>query len=108
MNALLLTVGLLASPTEEPPAIYALIVANNASLSEARAPLRFADDDGARYAELFGVIAEEVRLYSVFDAETQRTFPDQTDRAVPPSGRTRPGSCPVRRSSGSQDPQRSP
>lgn len=83
----LLICGLLvgATPASEPaPAVYVLIVANNASLNDSREPLRFADDDGARYAELFGIFAEEVRLYSVFDADTQRTFPQQTLRAIPP------------------------
>jgi hypothetical protein len=32
---------------------YALIIANNASLDPKQASLRYADDDGARYYELF-------------------------------------------------------
>ncbi len=70
---------LLASP---PPAAasatetrYVLIVAHNKSLDRGVKPLQFADDDGARYWELFRGAGADVSLLSVLDAETARTHP---------------------------------
>ncbi|WP_370458910.1 hypothetical protein [Aggregicoccus sp. 17bor-14] len=64
---------------------YALIVANNASLDPARPALRYADDDGARYFELFEPRSREVLLLSVLDDETQRHHPGLAARTRPPT-----------------------
>ena len=64
---------------------YALIVANNGSLDPKLAPLRYADDDGARYYELFAPQARETVLLSVLDAETQARHPGLAARTQPPT-----------------------
>ncbi|ADO74549.1 caspase family protein [Stigmatella aurantiaca] len=64
---------------------YALIIANNASLDPKQADLRYADDDGARYYELFAPQAQETLLLSVLDAETQERHPGLAARARPPT-----------------------
>ncbi|HLL84812.1 MAG TPA: hypothetical protein VK420_19240, partial [Longimicrobium sp.] len=46
-------------------AAYALIVANNIGLEADQAPLRFADDDGARYHEMLSSRVKEAVLLSV-------------------------------------------
>jgi len=79
---------LLASPAlaAEPERVsYALIVANNASLDPKQADLRYADDDGARYYELFALQARETVLLSVLDSETQARHPGLAARTQPPT-----------------------
>ena len=66
---------------------YALIVANNGSVDEGVEPLRYADDDGARYYETFSSLADEVRLLTVLDADSQRVFPDVAPKTLPPTRR---------------------
>ena len=63
---------------------YAVIVANARSLDPKVAPLEYADDDGARYAELFDGIADRVNLLTVLDARSQAIYPTQTARAIAP------------------------
>ena len=60
---------------DEAEARYVLIVAHNKSLDRGVKPLQFADDDGARYWELFRGAGARVSLLSVLDAETARTHP---------------------------------
>lgn len=64
---------------------YALIVANNASVDPDVDPLEFADDDGARYYELFDSFADRTALLTRFDSESRRIFPEVADEASPPS-----------------------
>ncbi len=64
---------------------YALIVANNGSVDDGVAPLRYADDDGARYYETFSSLADEVRLLTVLDADSQRVFPEIAPKTLPPT-----------------------
>ena len=54
---------------------FALIVTNSRSLNKAVGPLRYADDDGARFHELTSSFATKTILLSVLDEQTQRTFP---------------------------------
>lgn len=61
--------------------VFVTIVANNGSYDGSRPALRFADDDGVRYRELFGLYSRDVELYTVMDAETQQTFADQVGSA---------------------------
>ena len=77
-----LLVGLGAIIAWQPPATakasearYVLIVAHNKSLDRGVKSLQFADDDGARYWELFRGTGATVSLLSVLDAETARTHP---------------------------------
>ena len=67
--------------------VYALIVANNASNDDAVADLKFADDDGARYFGFFELFAQDARLLSVLDAQTQARFPGVAARTRPPTRR---------------------
>jgi hypothetical protein len=64
---------------------YALIIANNGSLDPKQAPLRYADDDGARYYELFAPQTQETVLLSVLDEETQLRHPGLAARTQPPT-----------------------
>ena len=64
---------------------YALILANNSSLDPKQAPLRYADDDGARYYELFAPRTREAVLLSVLDAETQELHPGLAAQTRPPT-----------------------
>lgn len=63
---------------------YVLIIANNRSLDPGVSPLRYADDDGARYFELFRLTSDRVALFSVFDDETARLFPAAAQAARAP------------------------
>lgn len=89
MNAVLL-LGLSAATlaAEAPaPASFVVVVANNAPSpgSEDLEPLAFADDDGARYFELFDVMADHTVLLSVLDAETQALHPGAAAASRPPT-----------------------
>lgn len=64
---------------------YALIIANNASLNPKLPALRYADDDGARYYELFAPQTREAVLLSVLDSETQSRHPGLAARTRPPT-----------------------
>jgi hypothetical protein len=68
----------LAAPALAAPAEvkrYAVIVAFAGNPGGERAPLEYADDDGARYYELFSHLADDVALYSVLDVQTQQLHP---------------------------------
>lgn len=65
--------------------VYALIIANNQSNDPKQANLKFADDDGARYFTVLKPMAEQVRLLSVLDDDTQRRFPGLAAQTRPPS-----------------------
>ena len=70
---------------EEPPFVVALVVGLNASRDPQVAPLKYADDDAARYAELLGGIADKVVLLTVLDADTQTRHPEAATTSRPPS-----------------------
>lgn len=54
---------------------YALIVSNNGSNDPSLQPLRYADDDGARYFELLSRQSAEAHLLAVLDEQTQARHP---------------------------------
>lgn len=85
----LVTLGLLllaaAAPARAATRTFALVVGHNESLDEGVLPLSYADDDAARYAELFSLYAEETTLLTVMDRETQRLYPQLVARAAPPT-----------------------
>lgn len=66
---------------------HALVVTNNRSLDPTRPDLHYADDDGAKYAELFAQFAglERVTLLTTMDAESRRLHPAWAERAREPS-----------------------
>ena len=67
---------------------YAIVIGNNAppasGTAEVLRPLRYADDDAVRYAELFGRFAR-THLLVVADADTQRRYPEVAGRAELPT-----------------------
>jgi len=80
-------VALLSAPAraEEEPFVVALVVGLNASRDPAVAPLKYADDDAARYSELLGGVADKVVLLAVLDGETQARHPVAASTSRPPS-----------------------
>jgi hypothetical protein len=65
--------------------LFVLIVASNFSRDEDTTPLRFADDDGAKYFELFRAAGAETELLAVLDPDAQTRFPEAARAASPPS-----------------------
>lgn len=82
--ASLLALG--ATPAAAAPG-YAIVIGTNASPPEdpSLAPLRFADDDALRYADLFGRLGVAVRLLTVLDTDTQRRHPGRAATTTPPT-----------------------
>lgn len=64
---------------------FAVIVAENEPFSGNLQALRYADDDGLRYAELLRGVGAEVELLTVLDAETQRRAPGAARGTHPPT-----------------------
>ena len=64
---------------------FALIVANNDSVDADVEPLEYADDDGARYYEMFSSFADDATLLTTLDADSQRIFPEIARQSAPPS-----------------------
>jgi hypothetical protein len=63
---------------------HVVVVGVNTSVDANVAPLSYADDDAARYAEVFAG-ASSLRVLSVLDADTQRLFPDVAKIARAPT-----------------------
>ena len=84
--ALLAAVALAAAPGDAAADTrrYAVIVAHTGDAEGELDPLEFADDDGARYYEMFTHLADETRLYTVLDDDSQRVYPKVAKKAVPP------------------------
>lgn len=78
---------LFAAPAWGGTARHVLIVANNNDPDGDLPTLRYADDDGARFAELFSSAGAKVELLTTMDAESQPLFPDLVGQSRP-----RPGS----------------
>jgi hypothetical protein len=66
---------------------FALVVTNNRGGALGRPDLQYADDDGARYYELFVTLApaDHVTLLTEFDRDTARLLPAQVAIASAPS-----------------------
>jgi hypothetical protein len=67
---------------------YALIVTNNRSLDATRPDLHYADDDGAKYADLFSDVfgLDHVVLLTEFDNDSAPMYPGWVARSKPPTG----------------------
>ncbi|MEL6546991.1 MAG: caspase family protein, partial [Myxococcota bacterium] len=74
----------LAAPS---PSRYAIVVGNNVPLDSELGTLNYADDDAARLTELLSANGVEVRLLSVFDADTQRLYPELLEQTRAPTKR---------------------
>jgi hypothetical protein len=73
-----------------PPAradVLALIVTNNHSAETGRPELHYADDDGAKYYDLFRMLGgeDQVELLTELDRDSERLFPDARAHAHPPT-----------------------
>lgn len=86
-HSLLLAVLGAAVAAQARPRAYGLAIGNNAppSSAEALPTLRYADDDATRFFQFFQRFADDSRLLSVIDAETQRRYPEAGAAAKPPS-----------------------
>ncbi len=78
-----------AAPSEpEAPAAavrrFALVIGSNHTLDASQAPLRFADDDAARMAELLVELGVDTELVTHLDRDSQAVFPGLVARAHRP------------------------
>jgi hypothetical protein len=65
---------------------FAVVIGNNRSLDGRRPDLHYADDDAAKYFDIFRTIAQEhVFLLADFDRDTARLFPDAGAHAAAPT-----------------------
>ena len=78
--------GAEAAENEEPsrPATFALIIGNNASVDPDVQPLKYADDDAARYLDLFRLLGARTYLLSRLDSNTRRLHPQAASEALDP------------------------
>ena len=85
--SLALTTPALAAPVARPSVGFALVVTNNRSLTSSRPDLQYADDDGAKYADLFSdeLGAGQVTLLAEFDVASRRLYPEWSSRALAPT-----------------------
>ena len=60
------------APSNDAPARFALIIGVNRSVDADAAPLRYADDDAAKYQELFRGLGARTYLVARLDANTER------------------------------------
>lgn len=71
-------------PPPPPKAVFAMIVGSNISVDAELAPLRYADDDAARYLDLFRLLGARTYLLTRPDANTARLHPQAAAEAQPP------------------------
>ena len=70
---------------EDPPALFALIVGVNRSVDRELAPLAYADDDAARYHDLFRSLGARTYLLTRPDENTRRISPQAVAEAREPT-----------------------
>lgn len=85
LAALLLLALVAPARAASEPVAYALIVSSNTSVDPTQPPLRYADDDGARYHELLAPRVREAVLLGVLDEETRALHPGLAERTRPPT-----------------------
>ena len=64
---------------------FALVIGSNATLDDKAAPLKFADDDAARMAELLTEVGVDVELVATLDRDSQEQHPDLVSRSRAPT-----------------------
>ena len=69
---------------DQPRAIFALIIGVNTSPASDVAPLQYADDDAARYLDLFRALGARATILSRLDVNTRRLHPQAAAEAVFP------------------------
>lgn len=88
--ALLAVLALIVSPRAAhadeaaPRATFALIIGSNASVDSNLQPLRYADDDAARYLDLFRLLGARTYLLTRLDDNTKRLHPQAAAEATDP------------------------
>lgn len=77
---------LLATNAPEAEAVrrYAVVIGVNQPAKQGQKPLRFADDDAARFFALLKQLPGEAALFSLFDADTQALYPELVAEAELP------------------------
>ena len=76
--------GAAADPAR-PPALFALVIGVNAPPERSLTRLRYADDDAARYFDLFRLLGARVHLLSRLDVNTARLHPQAAAEALAPT-----------------------
>jgi len=76
-------------PTAAHADVFAIVVTNNHSAQLGRPDLRYADDDGAKYYAVLGMLAppEHLHLLTDFDRDTRGLFPELVPLAAAPTRR---------------------
>lgn len=72
-----------AADGARPSAVFALIIGVNRSLDPEVAPLRYADDDAARYLDLFRALGARTYLLASLDENTRRLHAQAAAEALP-------------------------
>ncbi|MGE5786243.1 MAG: hypothetical protein ACM3ZE_16710, partial [Myxococcales bacterium] len=85
--SILLVACLLVAHTAAARAVYAVAIGNNQppSADPSLQVLRYADDDAARFYDLFAHFARRVELLTVLDAKSQTRYPGLAAAARPPT-----------------------
>jgi len=65
-------------------ATFALVIGSNRSVDANLAPLRYADDDAARYLDLFRLLGARTYLLTRLDENTRRLHPQAAAEAIDP------------------------
>jgi hypothetical protein len=73
------------APLAPPSARFALIIGVNKSVDSEATSLRYADDDAARYLDLFRSLGARSYVLARLDDNTQRIHPQAAAEAVPPT-----------------------
>ncbi len=67
-------------------AIFAVVIGSNRSVDAELQPLKYADDDAARYVDLFRLLGARTYLLSRLDENTTRLHPQAAAEAIAPRG----------------------
>jgi hypothetical protein len=73
-----------AASAPSSPEIFALVIGVNQSVDARQPPLRYADDDAARYRDLFRALGARTYLLSRLDDNTRTLHPDAAGEAILP------------------------
>ncbi|HXU82275.1 MAG TPA: hypothetical protein VN914_12820, partial [Polyangia bacterium] len=79
----LLSLGQAARAETTGAATFALIIGVNQSPERDLLPLRYADDDAARYRDLFRELGARTHLLASLDENTRRLHPEAAAEAAP-------------------------
>lgn len=72
------------APTADQTALFALVIGANRSVDSQLEPLRFADDDAARYFNLFRTLGARTYVLMRSDDNTRRVYPQAAAEALEP------------------------